>query len=147
MRKLLILLTCFLLSATYAGDVYRIFDDGDDTVSIQFRRSFDRTQPLATNELARKLVPYELPEVDAKYYAWDGTNVVEASQAVKDAVDAAEAAAEEAEQEETADFEQMDQQLKALSKTFAQEINALRVRAGWEAYSAAEWKALVKDNL
>ena len=76
-----------------AGNVTRIYDDGDGTVTVVRAKSLNSAAPMAPGELGRKPFDYALPGCAAKYYAWNGTEVVEASQAVKDAVDAAEAAA------------------------------------------------------
>lgn len=76
----------------HAGDFIRVFDNGTDggqqMARIQRVSSFNTAAPMATNELGRLRVSVVLPSIAAKYFAWNGSAVVEPAQAVKDAVDA-----------------------------------------------------------
>jgi hypothetical protein len=71
-----------------------IIDDGDGTISVVVEQSWN-TPENKPNQLAKYNLdePYPTPPVGvpAKYWAWNGSEIVEASQAVKDAVDAADA--------------------------------------------------------
>jgi len=76
-----------------------IIDDGDGTISLVKEESWNTPQNKP-NQLAKfdLDLPHPIPPVgvDKRYWAWDGSAIVEAEQSVKDAVDAAIAAAKEA---------------------------------------------------
>ena len=80
----------------------RIFDHGDGTVRIKREPSFNTLAPMAANELARfdmdtDALPTAPDGVDSRFWAWDGSQIIEASQAVRDAITGAEDAAAQAE--------------------------------------------------
>ena len=77
----------------------RIFDHGDGTVRVSRNNSFNTAKPMAANELARFDIDVdELPTapegVDKRFWAWDGSEIVEASRAVQDAIAATDADAQ-----------------------------------------------------
>ena len=79
----------------------RIFDHGDGTVRIKREPSFNTLAPMAANELARfdmdnDALPAAPDGVDSRFWAWDGSALVEASQAVQDAIAATDAEAQAA---------------------------------------------------
>lgn len=72
---------------------YRVLENGNGTVRVERDESFNTSAPLAANELARydmdaDVLPVTPAGVPEKYWAWNGSAIVEASQAVKDAIDA-----------------------------------------------------------
>lgn len=110
-------------SVVVAGMFTHVLDDGDGTVSIRHSKSFNSALPLRPNELARLPFAYQLPACKPRYYAWDGQNVAEASQLIKDAVDAAAAVTEDAVKDALADPEQMGRQRKAIVEFLCLWIN------------------------
>ena len=74
------------------SDLMRIFDNGNGTCSVKQVLSFNTAEPMAAGELGRKDFNYPLPDCPARYYSWNGSDVVEAGQEVKDAIDATIAA-------------------------------------------------------
>lgn len=122
-------------------NVVRIFDNGDGTCRVKRVESFNSAEPILAPEIARKNYDYQLPVCAERYYAWDGSNVVEASQQIKDAVDAAIAAEQEQIKEDTATASAGLSYIKALVKV----IN-LRLPAG-QKISAQEMKQAIKDEL
>jgi len=80
----------------------RIFDNGDGTVRVKRDPSFNSLAPMAANEVARldmdnDALPTPLEGVHQRFWAWNGSAIVEASQAIQDAITGAEEAAAQAE--------------------------------------------------
>lgn len=92
--KRLIALCVLVCGVAGAAPTWFILPDGDGTISVKYRPSWNTPQDWP-GQLAKLFSAPDTPAVAAKYWTWDGTNVVEAAQAVKDAVDAAELAARE----------------------------------------------------
>jgi len=90
-----ILITILIATATIANarQAWFIMPDGDGTITVQYEKSWNtpRNKP---NQLAKLFSAPSFPAgVESKWYAWDGSKIVEASQEVKDTIGAAWAAA------------------------------------------------------
>ena len=151
MKCWMIMIMIMTAGVCSAGDFLRVFKLPLGNARTVKAVSLGKQTPLAPNEVSRgkdkhnfpRRLPmdYTLPSVAARYYAWDGTNVVEASQAVKDAVDADIAAKAAAAKDALATQDADLAYIKALVKV----IN-LRFAPG-DKITGAELKAAIKAEL
>lgn len=113
--KRLLAVTFFMaaLSAS-AAPAWFILLDGDGTITLRYERFWNTPKDMPGQLVKLFAAPATPDGVAARYWAWNGSAIVEAGQAVKDAVDAAIADAEGSAKSEKTALSNQDPAVRAV---------------------------------